>query len=357
MQRIIKQDNDIAAMSLRLLNNTKVLIVILLVGMPLFFFSMQQPKTVPQPLNTAVHPSMSPIPSKLTYDQLEKVLQDDVKQHDPKFALNHLQKQIAGDDDLSNHCHALTHVIGRAAYDKYQIIDDALIFENNLCGSGYLHGVIEERLGKSKDLFADIKSMCKPDDGNCNHGMGHGLMYYTGNDIPKSLLFCDQIKNTRGKLFCSEGVFMENFNTDQQLHPSEYLRNDDPSYPCPQQKEFYKGTCYFYAPDFFLNIHQGAYKEALDWCHTIEEDFRLICINGVGSRTMKRNINNPKLVENVCMTLDHDEQRFCIDGMTSYYVVNYYSLSKAKAMCDTLQTENKETCLHAVTIRNGMFPD
>lgn len=287
---------------------------------------------------------------------LENQLISIVNEKNPRAALQKL-KTITNDNKLiANGCHVLVHAIGRAAYEKYKVFDAALVFEDNTCGSGYIHGVVEARMSKAKNVIAELQVICKDGSGNCFHGVGHGLMYYTSNNLPTSLLYCDTIKSDQGKLFCSEGVFMENFNTDPTLHPTKYIKSDDPFYPCGEQKTLYKGTCYFYAPDHYLNIYPTAYEQALTWCATAEEGYELICLNGLGSRMMKRNILEPKSVEKVCMQL-HDEKRsYCIDGMLSYYLVHHYSLEKGKALCAQLEKNNKQTCYHAVNVRAGLFP-
>ena len=87
-----------------------------------------------------------------------------------------------------------------------------------------------------------------------------------------------------------------------------------------------------------------------------EPDFILTCINGVGSRTMKQNMGSPTFAESICMKGKTREQiSTCIDGMVSYYLVQYNSLQKARDMCGSLQEENQAVCHSAVEKRNSMF--
>jgi hypothetical protein len=72
---------------------------------------------------------------------------------------------------------------------------------------------------------------------------------------------------------------------------------------------------------------------------------------------MKRNLNEPKLVENICMTLDRDQRAYCLDGMVSYYMVHYYSFAKGKDLCSQLLEENRILCLSSVQKRKSLFPD
>lgn len=225
-----------------------------------------------------------------------------------------------------------------------------------MCGSGYLHGVIEEKLGNSPHIFKDMFDICPQTNASkCYHGVGHGFMYYTDNNLPQSIALCDKFDNQQARTACGEGVFMENFNTDRKSHPSFFLSEDNPFYPCGSQDWFYKSICYFYAPSFFLSLHKNEYLRTLTWCKTAETYGQLTCDSGVGSRAMKQNIHDPKFVEKICSNGTDQEVKACLDGMVSYYLVNYGSVEKGKQMCGTLAPEHMPTCLTSVTKRRELF--
>jgi len=128
---------------------------------------------------------------------------------------------------------------------------------------------------------------------------------------------------------------MENFNSNIQIHPSRYLHPNDPFYPCALQSAFYKDACYFYATDYYLHLHTGDYLGEIKWCNSAEEGFITKCDMGLGSRAMKYNTGNPKFVEKICMSADTKEKvNSCIDGMISYFLVQYNSVARAKEICN-----------------------
>ncbi|MDP9479827.1 MAG: hypothetical protein M3R38_29900, partial [Actinomycetota bacterium] len=131
--------------------------------------------------------------------------------------------------------------------------------------------------------------------------LGHGVMFYTANDLPRSLEMCDALGGSFASSNCANGVFMENFNTEQKDHVSEYLRESDPLYPCPKQAERHKADCYTYAPIYFLSLNEGGYDRALRWCEGAEAGYEPACAYGVGTQTMKENLNDPKSVESICV--------------------------------------------------------
>jgi hypothetical protein len=86
-------------------------------------------------------------------------------------------------------------------------------FQSDICGSGYIHGVIEEHFAHVKDVNTEMFKVCATQEGKCFHGVGHGFMYYTYNDLPQSLQLCDKYTDSFARINCYDGVFMENFAT------------------------------------------------------------------------------------------------------------------------------------------------
>ena len=284
-----------------------------------------------------------------------------VREEDPKAALVRLREGMEGDDALLSSCHPLVHDVGRAAYERYGDFGEAMKYQDEVCNSGYLHGIIETRLSDSDDVLADMKSMCDPYapesfvGWQCQHGLGHGAMFFTANDLPRSLEMCDAFRNPSKRSGCANGVFMENFSADQKLHLSAYLREEDPLYPCAEQAYRHKGDCYLYAPTYFLTLNKGDYAGALKWCEGAEADFGSSCAHGVGTQTMKENMSDPKLVEATCMKGKPEQIKPCIEGMAGVYVFHEASLEPARALCGRLEDSNKQACSDSVEAKASLF--
>lgn len=174
----------------------------------------------------AVEPKVIRELTKEEYAAVKKELVGLLKQHDPKFILTTLRERVNGDAAVLKSCHALAHVIGHEAYEKYHDFGKAMQYQDEICNSGYLHGIIESHFEKSKDVFATMQTVCnnypagKYTSWQCYHGVGHGVMYFTENDLKKSLALCDIYKDAVASESCTNGVFMENFNADQKVHLS-----------------------------------------------------------------------------------------------------------------------------------------
>lgn len=275
-----------------------------------------------------------------------------LNQQDPREALTELRKDIETDQALLRSCHAITHMLGHEAYRKYGDFDKALVYLDEVCNTGYMHGVIEKEFAASKDIYKDMATICDGhDEGRCFHGVGHGVMFLTENDLPKSLSMCETYPKLSSQLYCSEGVFMENFNVDQKNHLSEYLSSIDFFYPCSTQKEKYKYPCYYYAPLHYLGITNNSYEQALEWCNSAESKFVMHCIRGVAAVAIKENISQPKIVEDACMTTKPNQIPFCVDGFVGLYLNHYNSVDKAYQLCDTLQESNQKACRVGVKSR------
>lgn len=82
------------------------------------------------------------------------------RDEDPKAALDLLRDESETDDALSRSCHAIVHEIGHAAYMKYGDFSEAMKYQDEICNSGYIHGIIESRFAESDDVFTDMKTLC-----------------------------------------------------------------------------------------------------------------------------------------------------------------------------------------------------
>ncbi|MBA3733016.1 hypothetical protein H0W91_01425 [Patescibacteria group bacterium] len=297
--------------------------------------------------------------SSVEYSHIKNELLDVVVIKNPTEALSSLK--IKMDNPLvSSRCHSLTHDIGHVAYEKYKDFDIAMKYQDDICGGGYLHGIIERVFKDSSDINKEMNTICKrytreDDLDKCYHGVGHGFMYYTNNDLPKSLSMCSEYRSNQTKISCSEGVFMENFGTDTVDHPSNFLDSNNPAYPCIQQNIFYKGSCYFYAPIYYLSLHDDNYQAGFAWCQTLESSFKMRCTSGMGSRVMKKYITQKDIAEKICLLKNKFETSACIDGLVSYYLLQNNSLNLAREMCNDFNDEDKVSCLNSVTKRENLF--
>jgi hypothetical protein len=298
--------------------------------------------------------------SSQEYQEIRDNLVHILEEKDPRFALTVLREKAGSNEAIARSCHDLVHEIGHEAYEKYSDFGKAMQYQDDMCNSGYLHGIIESHFKNSQDILATLNTVCQAYNAEsflgweCYHGVGHGLMYFTENDLPKSLSLCDTYSNHAAQKACINGVFMENFNVDQKLHVSKFVKADEPFYPCTEEKTAYK-DCYLYAPTYYLSLHKNKYTDAITICKTAEKEYQLICISGVGSQAIKEHINNPALVESVCMQGSSEETSACIAGMVGLYINHFGGVKEAKELCPKLEKSNQTTCEQTIASQEALF--
>jgi hypothetical protein len=272
-----------------------------------------------------------------------------VDHRDPTVALQELARRMKSSPIVFKNCHGLAHEIGHEAYKKYNDFALAMQYQDSVCADGYLHGVIEERFRFARSMAAvlrEMRTICKrtgKEAGRCYHGVGHGLMFFFENNLPKALLAC-RIYNGGARHRCYEGAFMDNFLADGILHPSRYLDSSNPFYPCPTELSGLQPYCYFYAPIYFLRLHNNDYVAALRWCASNPAAVH-VCMKGVGSLAMKYSIADPRSAERTCtQSPTRDEAADCIQGMASYYRTFTGDAAAVRTMCLQLERTNQLVC-------------
>ncbi len=285
-----------------------------------------------------------------------------VNNHNPRIALEKVREEIKTNNPLSRNCHELTHEIGHTAFNKYKDFGKAMQYQDEVCNSGYMHGVIESYFEKNKsDISGAVKNACKSYKKNnfiaweCFHGIGHGVMFATDNNMPKSINLCAKLPNAFQYSACANGVFMQNFNSDEFIHPSKFLSSKNFFYPCSTLNLQDMKNCYLYSPIYFLSKHNNDYLEAFKWCNTAPIAFINVCAMGVGTEMIKQNINNPKLVMQICLKASQNEKEACIEGMVGLYVYHYGNLSAAENLCKTLGVDAKKACSNSINSLKPLF--
>ncbi len=273
------------------------------------------------------------------------MVQKMVKEEGARPALDLLRRIAEGSTDLAGQCHGLAHTIGHDALGRYGF-DEALTYEDDICGSGYLHGVIESHFAETdeEDVPRLFKETCAPTSGKCFHGLGHGLMDVYDNDIDRSLALCHSLTERFQRVQCAEGVFMEHFASDGTTHPSPLLDADDPYKACRGREAVDRAVCAFYAPRYLLRLNPGAYAEAVDWCDSIDTESRPACLKGVGSAAMKVHVAEPTVAIAACAALTGEDHTLCTEGMVSYTIVHFASVAKGRDLCPLLPRADRATC-------------
>ncbi|MFI6444614.1 hypothetical protein [Kitasatospora sp. NPDC050543] len=293
-------------------------------------------------------------PAVWTRSTLRNKLMTEMEQTDPGVALADLDKITKAQPYTVRFCHPIAHELGHAAVKRFNAdFQKVISYPHETCAAGYLHGAVEEMLAASKTPEEDLLKLCAPKNtGPCIHGVGHGTMFIAKQDVPTARALCNKFPTEQNKIRCSEGLFMQLFGPDEEDEkakanlPADKIAAE-PLYPCPEQPALFQSACYFYAPTFYLSSHDYAnhpevFAEALKWCLNAKAGGGSTdCSRGVGSRTMKYNLDREDWAAQQCATASEGSQRrACAEGLVSYYTVNYTDGGAAARLCAKIT--NKE---------------
>jgi hypothetical protein len=316
----------------------------------------------PPPAAVASAPAPHHVPAALSpQNSLRERLVEELNATDPGRALADLERATRADPHVARYCHPVAHELGHAALAKYHgDFATAARFRNDVCGSGYLHGLVEEKLSQSPDPARDVTALCAPQQSaSCVHGIGHGAMFVSHLNVAGAEGLCSRFTTGDAVTACSEGIFMQLFEPDESDPkamanlPSDRL-TAEPLYPCPEQPAAFRGGCYYYAPVYFLQRHDyarhpEAYAAGLAWCRNapVADGGRDACTMGLGSRIMKYNIDREQWSADQCEKAPAQQLRPCFAGLVSYYRVHYHDRAAADRLCAKLSGRSRSHCRQA----------
>jgi hypothetical protein len=303
--------------------------------------------------------------SATDYACYQEHYRDLVRGRGVEAAFTELQDEYKKSEFVRASCHQLTHVIGRTAADLYGDIPGAYGRGEHFCGTGYFHGVMETIAAKigadglleeADTLCADLRENQKHSayHSGCAHGLGHGFMGVLDNELFESLKACDRLMDGWEREHCYNGVFMENLpDSDNQDHPSKYLKEDQPLYPCTVVDDRYKTQCYQKQTSYALRTQGHDFVKVFKLCDDVEEDFRPACYRGLGRNAFEQGtrehiteVAQTESANRLCMLgKDYEARSNCVVGAVRYFILYYGNDTRAKGFCESLGEDLRDACL------------
>lgn len=255
-------------------------------------------------------------------------------------------------------CHLTAHYLGQIAYKRYRGVAAVFSEANHACLGGLYHGAVEgyfiaQNITDIKDnkIKQQIKNVCGTakdyDDPQkfteCNHGLGHAMMYLTENDLLEALDLCDALSSFNEQGLCYTGALMANADSFKSTdHPTKYIKEDDLLYPCPILKKHHQGQCYTYG---VLSRFQNDIPKAISICLKVPAEFQSSCFETFGrDRTMLS--ADPEELKSQCYQIKKGEFiKNCIAG-TSYNLVIRFGINSKIPIdyCEITELEYKSSC-------------
>jgi hypothetical protein len=333
------------------------LIVMLVIGIIGSFYLAQHLRKAPQA--TSVAPVVAPLTA--SEFQAESTKLSDLMQNSGMDAVfSYVENAITNNPSFAKSCHPVLHKLGNMAYKHYGSYAAAIQYQNEICNSGYTHGVLEAYLSTTPDIDQALKTACNPTvesfhEWQCFHGLGHGIMFVTLDDVQKSIDRCNTaLPSAFSRAACINGVFMQHFIVVD--HQGNVPKTNPTSLnDCASQQPAYKNDCYSYAPTAYLTVSDGEYMSALKWCNGAEPAYVAGCISGVGSETMKENINKVETVKKVCEEADKTFVSACISGAVIMHIFFHGSSSSAQQLCENQFKDHYGICTQTIEDSRNSF--
>jgi hypothetical protein len=186
------------------------------------------------------------------------------------------------------------------------------------------------------------------------HGLGHGLMLYSGYRLPFALAVCDHLATSWDQTSCTGGVFMENVVSSYGTK-SPWLRDDDGVYPCRQMKERHKLYCYLMATSRILQVNNYDWPKTASTCKTVEQNWVETCFASMGRDASGQTTQNPKEVIGICSYAGRNFWDDCVYGAARDMAATFSNGLRASQLCNRLPGVMRPPCFWNVgTILGSM---
>jgi cytochrome c553 len=271
----------------------------------------------------------------------------------PDAALDKFDEDIKTPGPIESDCHRIAHAIGAGALSHYDgNVGQAFVAGRPSCTSGYYHGILERaflgipqsQLGAASRKFCSSAEVRKSEfiAYQCVHGLGHGLMIYTGYDLPTSLRTCDKLSNGWDATSCTGGVFMENYQSSYGVK-SRWLKNNDLIYPCNSVAKRYKYYCYDMVTARILPKVNYNWAKAAKVCRKSEPGWVPICFQSLGRDASGFTRLDPVRILNICKVAKEMAQE-CIYSAAKDMAYTDVSPRRAKVLCAKAPNATREYC-------------
>ncbi len=278
-------------------------------------------------------------------------------------AIDKLTTESAADPEIGAICHDLLHTIGRTAYEKYGGFEKSIIYHKDFCNSGYIHGLFEVYFLEESDPLANIGTLCRDrsvlprgfDVWQCEHGIGHGIMYFTQGDLDESIRLCQDSLSESAAVNCINGAYMEVFNTEVLAKEPEFVDKENPLKTC-ELRDIGKADCFIYAPVYFYGTLGMDFNQIIERCTEPGGIWRDSCMLGVGSEMMKRNMHDEQSVFETCSFAKKEKDELsCIAGAAAMNMNQKGSFEAGAEFCISAPEKFREACYKLIEGKRGMF--
>ena len=251
--------------------------------------------------------------------------------------------------------HSHMHVIGSLIFQEFGL--EGVVYCDESFMFGCFHGFFGEAFAKSglEDLHR-MDDLCiekyGEQEGACQHGMGHGILVYIGNEkLKKALDICSTLKWRYKIGGCKAGVYME-YNFSNVTHTVQKIRElvpDNPNFPCNELKEVDQYGCYFAQADWWDSVYKADYKKIGELCEQLLEDNKEACYLGTGNVALQSSRFRIEPTLQKCDAIASEYGNLlCKAAARWIYLLNIpqhnLPYESSEIFCNTVDASMRDTC-------------
>jgi hypothetical protein len=229
-------------------------------------------------------------------------------------------------------------------------VAQAFVAGSATCASGYYHGILERALRDAPRLgiVKVARRLCAGKEVRrtlwlayqCVHGLGHGLMLYSGYNLPFALNVCARLASEADREWCPGGVFMENMVTSYGGQ-SPWLKKSDPIYPCNVVHDRDKEACYGMVTSWINMLNGYDWRATARTCRRAEPKYIGMCFSSMGRDASGQAIQDPLKVLSICKA-DSRYWPVCVDGAAEDFVYVFSNGRRAARLCRLMASPKLE---------------
>lgn len=250
--------------------------------------------------------------------------------------------------------HDQAHSFGEALYvtqglNGLTTCDDSFEFG---CYHSFFSAAISEY---GLDVLSELSDVCRSsftrdaDVFPCQHGIGHGILFYLGYDrLDEALALCFKTTNSlHGG--CVSGVFMEfNFRTIGSQSEYAVARDDNNNlhWPCDSVTKQFFAPCYFEQNQWWLQSVGLSAVDVQDLCSEIQStEARIGCWQGMGHYSAALSEGDVSEIIASCQEIKMATGlKHCLESASWLLNSAMDSNDKAQMLCDTLKNNERNDC-------------
>lgn len=250
--------------------------------------------------------------------------------------------------------HIQAHIFGEALYEAVglpgiDVCDTSFRF-------GCYHSFFAEAISASGiGILPKLDDACRntygKNDTRCQHGIGHGLLVYTGYDhLLDALGLCATLDSQQPTGGCFGGAFMEyNFHTMEQMEGSDYTRDmtDDKFAPCDSLPGAYRPGCYTEQVHWWRIIYKDDFTYIGTLCSTLGKDLDSYkaCFRSIGDHATELALFDTSKVIAACNLMPSQAgTQLCYEGSSWLMLGSPDKKDAYMKMCEVLHDEMKQAC-------------